>query len=144
MGGEFAEEFLNYKLTDLTEPAKKPSLSIIYVDRLDWMNDNILNYYFNYILRIATNYQLYRICYVDKELPTSDDFKLDYKLKFMWLFKLSNLFNYIIKMHSSLKEVLEKMKEYLIMKDLSFLILCDCIMFYKIYKNEVEDVMYSY
>lgn len=106
---------------------------------VQWVEDNIINFYYNYLQKLAINYQIYRICIEDGELPSSEDFKLDYKLKFMWLFKISNIFNYIVKIQKSLKIVFSDFdsKTTLIIKEVGLLILHDLVSMYDVMSKEI-------
>ena len=79
--------------------------------------------------RLALNYQVYKICIDEGELPTSEDFKLDYKLKFMWMFKISNLFNYIVRIGKPLKVVFQDFEasSMRLVKEVALLVLHDVI-----------------
>ncbi|KAL4438398.1 hypothetical protein ABPG74_009437 [Tetrahymena malaccensis] len=146
LGELFAQEFLSYKFQNLLDHVPKKPKQILYhiVDVEDWINENILTYYFNYLLRLANNYQIYKICIEEGKLPQTEDAKLDYKLKFMWLFKLSNIFSYVLKMQQSFQRVFKNYPTHFFIQDIALLILHDCVSYYNVMSQEINELVQTY
>ncbi|EAR86043.2 hypothetical protein TTHERM_00545810 (macronuclear) [Tetrahymena thermophila SB210] len=146
LGELFAQEFLSYKFQNLLDHVPKKPKQILYhiIDVEDWINENILTYYFNYLLRLANNYQIYKICIEEGKLPQTEDAKLDYKLKFMWLFKLSNIFSYVLKMQISFQRVFKNYPTHFFIQDIALLILHDCVSYYNVMSQEINELVQTY
>ncbi|KAL4486475.1 hypothetical protein ABPG72_018429 [Tetrahymena utriculariae] len=146
LGELFAQEFLSYKFQNLLDHVPKKPKQILYhiIDVEDWINENILTYYFNYLLRLANNYQIYKICIEEGKLPQTEDAKLDYKLKFMWLFKLSNIFSYVLKMQLSFQRVFKNYPTHFFVQDIALLILHDCVSYYNVMSQEINELVSTY
>ena len=63
-----------------------------------WIEKNILSPYENYLKKLSLNNEIYCICVFDGKilyiiglLPEYEDFKVEYKIKFIWMFKITNL-----------------------------------------------------
>lgn len=62
----------------------------------------------------------------------------------MWLFKLSNIFNFIIKIHKNFQIVFTEFQNISFMKDLALLVLHDCIVFYNVMSKELRAFVENY
>ena len=74
----------------------------------------------------------------------TDDSKLDYKLKFMWLFKISNIFTLLIRIRVPLEKALKDLPNFLFLKDIALLVLHDCISFYTVMSSEIKELVLKY
>ena len=125
-----SEALIAIVLAMVFQATKTPHFYIFFHQKIKFFRYIIIFFSLAFFTkRMALNYSIYRICVEEGELPTSEDFKLDYKLKFMWLFKIQNLFNFLVKTGSSLKVIFKEFDQptQKLIKDVALLIMHDLI-----------------